>query len=469
MTDATFDIVIIGAGSGGITAANFAAKLGARTALVEKDRIGGDCTWTGCVPSKALLKAAKVAHDARTASQYGISVSPPTVDMAQVKRYVAAAIGQVYEYETPDTFENAGVEVIHASAQFLDAETIRTGDRIVKARAFLITTGARPIVPYIPGLDKTQFITYEQVFDIDRLPKTMTIIGGGPIGVEMAQAYQRLGSQVTVVDVAFLPREEPEARELMLEVLRNEGVRYLEGLATAVGPDGGEIVIDTPSGQSRSELLLVATGRAPNLGALGLEKAGVRHSSQGIEVDDHLRTSVRHIYAAGDVTGGVQFTHFAAWQAFQAVRNALLPGHSSGFTSTVPWVTYTDPEIAHIGLTEEVARERFGDAVGVHRQEMSHVDRAVCENDTRGFLKVVTTSDGTILGATIVASRAGEVVTEFVFAIEKKLRLRDLAGTIHPYPTYSTAVGQLAADDAVNRTLAGTKGKVIRGISKLVR
>ncbi len=469
MTESTFDLVIVGAGSGGITAANFAAKLGARTALVEKDRIGGDCTWTGCVPSKALLKAAKVAHAARTAAHYGITVSPPIVDMVRVKQYVASAITKVYEYETPQTFEEAGVEVINAAAQFVDSQTMRAGDRLLKAKAFLITTGARAMVPPIPGLEKTRFITYERIFDIDRLPETMAIIGAGPIGVEMAQAYQRLGSQVTLIDVALLPREEPEARELILEVLRDEGVRYLEGLATAVRSDGNEVVIDTPSGQNRSELLLVATGRAPNLGALGLEKAGVRHSPKGIEVDDHLRTSVKHIYAAGDVTGGFQFTHFAAWQAFQAVRNALLPGHNSGFTLTVPWVTYTDPEVAHIGLTEAAAREQFGDAVRVYSRGMDHVDRAVCENDIRGFLKVVTTSDDVVLGATIVASRAGEVVTEFVVAMEKKLRLRDLAGTIHPYPTYSTAVGQLAADDAVDRTLAGTKGKLIRGISKLVR
>ncbi len=421
------------------------------------------------MPSKALLKAAKVAHEARTAGQYGINVSPPTVDMPQVKQYVAAAIAQVYQYETPATFEEAGIEVIHAGGQFVDPETLRAGDRLVKANAFLITTGARPIVPPIPGLDQAPFLTYEQIFDVDRLPPTMAIIGGGPIGVELAQAYQRFGSQVTLIDAAILPREEPEARELLLEVLREEGVQYLEGLATAVRSEGSHVVIDTPSGQNRSELLLVATGRAPNLGTLGLENAGVRHSPKGIEVDDHLRTSVRHIYAAGDVTGGFQFTHFAAWQAFQAVRNALLPGHSSGFTRKVPWVTYTDPEIGHIGLTEEKARQRFGDAVQVHRRDMIHVDRAVCENDTRGFLKVVTASDDTILGATVVAARAGEVITELVVAIEKKLRLRDLAGTIHPYPTYSTAVGQLAAGDAVDQSLAGTRGKVIRGISRLLR
>ena len=325
------------------------------------------------------------------------------------------------------------------------------------------------MVPPIPGLEKTRFITYEQIFDSDRLPTTMAIIGGGPIGVEMAQAYQRLGSQVTVIDVALLPREEPESRGLILEVLQHEGVRYLEGLATQVRTDGSDVIIDTPSRQCRAKLLLVATGRAPNLAALDLEKAGVGHSPKGIEVDDQLRTSVKHIYAAGDVTGGFQFTHFAAWQAFQAIRNALLPGHRSGFTHAVPWVTYTDPEIAHIGLTEAEARLQFGKGVRVHRQEMSHVDRAICENDTQGFLKVVTASDDTVLGATIVASRAGEVITEFVIAIEKKLRLKDLAGTIRPYPTYSTAVAQLVTDVAVEQTLAGTQGRLIRGISKLLR
>ncbi len=469
MTESEFDLAIIGAGSGGITAAKFAAKLGARTVLVEKGRIGGDCTWTGCVPSKALLKVAKVAHQSRIASRYGITVSAPTVDMARVRDYVTSAIENVYQFETPETFEQSGIEVISAPARFVDAGTIRAGDHVLKAKAFLITTGARPMVPPVAGLDQTPFITYEQIFDNQRLPRTMTIIGAGPIGVEMAQAYQRFGVRVTLIDIELLPREEPEARRIILETLQAEGVRYLEGLATKVYRGGDEVVIETASGQTRSELLLVATGRAPNVEGLGLEEAGVRYSTKGIEVDDRLRTNVAHIYAAGDVTGGYQFTHFAAWQAFQAVRNALLPGHSSGFTQNVPWVTYTDPEVAHIGLREEEARKRFPDAVHVHRHEMDHVDRAVCEDDTRGFLKVVTKSDDTILGATIVASRAGEVITEFVIAMDNKLRLSDLAGTIHPYPTYSTPVQQLGADVAVERALDGARGKVIRGISKLIR
>ena len=450
-----------------MTAANFAARLGARTALVEKGRIGGDCTWTGCVPSKALLKAARVAHEARTASNFGIALPPPLTDMAEVKRYVTAAIRNVYQYETPEIFEQAGIRVIKGLARFVDPETLRVGDRLIKAKTFLITTGARPVAPPIRGLEKTPFINYEQIFDNERLPRTMSVIGAGPIGVEMAQAYQRLGSQVTLIDIELLPRDEPEAQEIILGILRDEGVSYLQGLATEVYQDGNHVVVDTPSGQSRSELLLVATGPSPNLKSLDLEKAGVRHSVAGIEVNDRLRTSADHIYAAGDVTGGHQFTHFAAWQAFQAVRNALLPGHSSGFTQTVPWVTYTDPEVAHIGLGEEEARERFGDSIRVYRQGMDRVDRAVCEDDTRGFLKVVTKSDGIILGATIVAARAGEVITELALAIERKLRFRDLASTIHPYPTYSSVVQQLAADVAVDQTLTGIQGKLIRGLSKL--
>lgn len=469
MTESTFDIAIIGAGSGGITAAKFAAKLGAKTALVEKGRIGGDCTWTGCVPSKALLKAAKVAHATRTAAHYGVTVPPPTIDMARVKQYVESAIQAVYQYETPETFERAGIEVIHAAAQFLDARTIRAGDRTLKAKAFLITTGAGPMVPPIPGLDEVGFITYERIFENDHLPETMVVIGGGPIGVEMAQAYRRFGSRVTIVDVRLLGKDEPEARDLLSRVFDQEGIRFVRGLVRAVRPDGDSVVVETPDGEERGELLLVATGRAPAVDGLELENAGVRYSPKGIPIDNQLRTNVKHIYAAGDVTGGHQFTHFAGWQAFQAVRNALLPGHSSGFTDTVPWVTFTDPEVAHVGLTEEQARKQFGDAIHVHMRPMKQVDRAICENDAEGFLKVITRTDDTILGATVVAGRGGEVITEFVSALQNKLRLKDLAGVMHPYPTYSTAVQQMAADATVDHTLAGTPGKVIKGLSKLVR
>lgn len=460
-----YDLVIVGAGSGGLTAAAFAARLGARVALVEKHRIGGDCTWTGCVPSKALLKAAKVAHEVRTAVHYGILADPPYTDMAKVRDYVQQAIGQVYRFETPEELERQGIEVIFGAARFLDAATLSAGDRTIRSRRFLLTTGARPRVPSIAGVNEVPYITYEQIFDNDRLPRDMIVVGAGPIGMEMAQAYQRLGSQVTVVAETLLPKEEPEVGDLMRRVLESEGMRFLWGRARRARRDGSGVVIETDGGKARADLLLIASGRTPATAGLDLEKAGVRYSDRGIPVDDRLRTNVRNIYAAGDVAGGYQFTHFAGWQAFQAVRNALLPGSSSGFTGLVPWVTFTDPEVAHVGFTEQQARAKFGGAVQVRRWEMDHADRAVCENDRNGFVKVIVNRNGALLGATVVNARAGETITEVTVAMKQKMKIADVAGVIHAYPTYSTPIQQLAAEIAVAKALSGVAGKWIRRLS----
>lgn len=464
-----FDLVILGAGSGGLTAAGFAAQLGAKVVLVEKNRIGGDCTWTGCVPSKALLKAAKVAHEIRTASRFGISTNQPVVEMATVRAYVRHAIEQVYQFETPDELHKRGIEVMQGAGRFIDPQTIQVGDQLVHGRAFLLTTGARPRVPCIEGLRDVPFLTYEQIFDNDRLPRSMIVIGGGPIGMEMAQAHQRLGSEVIVVADRLLPKDEPEAREVMRRVFEREGARFLWGRAKSVRKQDGEIVVASDGEEARGDLLLIASGRQPAVAGLDLEKAGVAYSEKGIPVDAHLRTNVKHIYAAGDVTGGHQFTHFAGWQAFQATRNALLPGSSPGITDLVPWVTFTDPEVAHVGLTEEQARSKYGESVTVYRWEMTHTDRAICEDDRDGFIKLITKRDGSLLGATVVNVRAGETITEFIVAMKHGLKVSDLAGAIHAYPTYSTPVQQLAAEMATEHTLAGVSGKIIRGISKIIR
>jgi pyruvate/2-oxoglutarate dehydrogenase complex dihydrolipoamide dehydrogenase (E3) component len=464
-----FDFVIVGAGSGGLTAAGFAVQLGARVALVEKNRIGGDCTWTGCVPSKALLKAARVAHEIRTASRFGIRANPPVVEMANVRAYVRHAIEQVYRFESPEELQKRGIEVIQGAGHFIDAQTARVGDQLVRGRAFLITTGARPRIPSIEGLRDVPFLTYEQIFDNDRLPRSMIVIGGGPIGMEMAQAYRRLGAEVSLVADRLLPKDEPEAREVMRRVFEREGVRFVWGRAKSVRKQGDEIVVTTDDEEVSGDLLLIASGRQPAVAGLDLEKAGVAYSEEGISVDSRLRTNVKHIYAAGDVTGGYQFTHFAGWQAFQATRNALLPGSSSGLTDLVPWVTFTDPEIAHVGLTEEQARSNLGESVSVHRWEMTHTDRAICEDERAGFIKLITKKDGSLLGVTVVNARAGETISEFIVAMKHGLKVSDLAGAIHAYPTYSTPVQQLAAEMATEHKLAGVSGKIIRGISKIIR
>jgi pyruvate/2-oxoglutarate dehydrogenase complex dihydrolipoamide dehydrogenase (E3) component len=389
--------------------------------------------------------------------------------MSRVREYVKGAIQQVYQFERPEELQREGIDVVIGGARFLDADTIAVSELLIHAKTFLVTTGAHPFLPPIAGLNDVPFLTYEQLFDNDQLPPTMIVVGGGPIGMEMAQAYQRLGSQVMVVAEKILPKEEPEARTVMQSVFEREGIRFVWGRAASTHKDGGRIVVRTGAEEVRGDSLLIASGRRPFVASLDLDKAGVHFTERGIPVDDHLRTNIKNIYAAGDVVGGYQFTHFAGWQAFQAVRNALLPGSTSGFTDLVPWVTFTDPEVAHVGLTEAQATEKHPDSISVYRWEMARTDRAVCENDTEGFIKLVTKKDGAILGATIVAGRAGEAITEFILAIKQGMTIADLPGAIHAYPTYSTAIQQMAADIAVDDRLSGASGKIILGLSKFVR
>lgn len=463
-----FDLVVIGGGSAGLSGADFAAKLGARVALVERHRIGGDCTWTGCVPSKALIKAAKIAHEAKRAAAFGIEAGSPRqqqqqqrADMARVHAYVQQAIGRVYQDETPQALESRGISVFLGAAEFVDPHAVRAGERTIRANHFIIATGARPRIPEIPGLSGVPYVTYESFFDRDRLPEHLVVLGAGPIGLELAQAYRRLGAEVSVVGEEFLPREEPEVRRLMERLLGNEGVQCVPGKALSVHrTDGERIALSTKEGDVTGDLLLVATGRQPNVAGLGLDRAGVAHSGRGIEVDRCLRTSARHIYAAGDVIGGPQFTHLAAWQCFQAVRNALLPGSTRAVPDALPAVTFTDPEVAHVGASEADARASRGDQVRVHLWDMDHADRAVCDGETEGFIKLVTRAGGTILGATIVAARAGEMISELALAVDKRLTVADVAATIHPYPTWSTALQQLAARAAVESFIGGAAGKI---------
>src|SRR5260370_30142729 len=267
-----FDLVIIGAGSGGLTAAGFAAQLGAKVALVEKNRIGGDCTWTGCVPSKALLKAAKIAHEVRTASRFGITDNPPIVEMPKVRAYVQRAIQQVYQFEGPEELRKQGIDVIQGAGRFVDSRTIAVGQQLVRSKSFLLATGARPQIPPIAGLNEVPFVTYEQIFDNDRLPRAMMVVGGGPIGMEMAQAYQRLGAQVAVLANRLLPKEEPEVREVMQRVFEREGVRFVWGRAKSARKEGDEIVVATEREEARGELLLIASGRKPTVAGLDLQK-----------------------------------------------------------------------------------------------------------------------------------------------------------------------------------------------------
>ena len=468
----SYDLVIIGGGSAGLTAAGFAVQLGSRVALVESNRTGGDCTWTGCVPSKTLLKAARVAHQMRTASRHGLESVEPVVDLSSVMAHVRAVVSDVYEQESPEALRADGIDVFTSAARFLNPHTISAGEDVLSARRILIATGAHPFLPPVEGLESVGCLTYESVWDLEVLPRHLLVLGAGPIGCEMAQAFRRLGSAVTLMEATdrILPRDDEEASLVMASRFADEGIdiRFNAELERA-WRDGDGVHVVASGDEVVTDALLVAVGRRPNVNGLDLDSAGVRYDDGGVQVDERLRTSQAHIYAAGDCAGGYQFTHYAGWQGFMAVRNAFLPGSKKAVTERVPWTTFTDPEVAHVGLTKSQARERFGDSVMTCDWPMAQVDRARSEGDTDGFLKIVHKRDGTLLGVTIVAARAGEMIHEWTIALDRGMKVGDLANTIHVYPTYSTASMQAAAHIRVEQLMTGRSGRVIRGLSRLIR
>jgi len=470
MSTPEYDLAILGAGASGLIAADFAIQLGARTALLDKGPIGGDCTWTGCVPSKSLIKVASVAHLARIGERYGILNSAPSVDMPRARDYLRRTIQQIYAPTTPEALREKGLHVYIGTSRFLNERTLQIGNDAIRARKTLINTGAQPRVPSISGLNDVPYSTYLNIFDNDGLPAHLIVIGGGPIGCEIAQAYRRLGSQVTIIAERLIPREDAEVSQLLEVIFAEEGIQRIPARAELVRKEQEMITVDTNAGEVAGDLLFVATGRAPVVKELGLERAGVRYSERGIAVDKYLRTSVRNIYAAGDVISGPQFSHLAGWQGFQAVRNALLPGNNAGFSEAMPRVTFTTPEIAQVGVSEETARQRYRrDQLQIMTFDINKVDRAVNEDDRRGLIKIVARTNGVILGATIVGERAGEAITEIAVAMRHKLKLSALASTIHPYPTYSTGIQLLSTRMAVERAFSGSSGKIIRGLSSLWR
>lgn len=469
MSTPEYDLAIVGGGAAGLIAADFAVHAGAKAVLLENDRIGGDCTWTGCVPSKSLIKVATVAHHARIAARYGVHVTPPAVNMAEVRSYMQGTIEQIYAPTEPDNLRRKGMNVLLGPTRFLDSHTLQVGEQRIWARKILICTGAEPKIPTVSGLDAVPYATYQQIFDNDRLSQHLLVIGGGPIGCEIAQAYRRLGSEVTIFAERLLRSEEPEVSVIMGKVFAQEGIRQIAARAKTARRNGDGITIESGSGSATGDLLLVAVGRVPRVQGFGLEAAGVHCSEHGIQVNEHLQTSASHIYAAGDVIGGPQYSHLAGWQGFQAVRNALFPGNNRGSTDALPRITFTAPEVAQIGLTEQAARERFRGDLQIKAFDIGRVDRAVNEDDHLGLLKIIARRNGLIVGASIVGERAGEAITEISVAMRNRLSLSDLAATVHPYPTYSTGVQLLATTMAIERSFSGTSGKLIRGLSALWR
>lgn len=455
--DCTHDVVVLGGGAAGLTAAGIAASLGAKTALIERGPLGGDCTWHGCVPSKTLLKSAKIAHHVRHASRYGLIDQPAKLDFGAVMEHLRTVRQEVYdEADDPSIYEAMGVDVISGDARFLDEHRIEIArddghTQRVSARYIIIAAGASAAAPPIDGLEDVDYLTSETLFDLDTLPERLAIVGAGPIGTEMAQAFQRLGAQVTVLDRSgrILAKDDPELAEMLRQTLQKEGVEYVFGAdVKRVAQPNGTIQIEVEqNGEARTleaDALLLATGRAPNMEGLRLEAAGVERTKEGITVSDRCRTSQRHIYAIGDVTGRYQFTHMSEHMAKVATTNALLKVPMKIDDRHVPWVTYADPELAHVGATEAQLQEK-GARYEVYRFPYSKLDRALTESETTGLVKVYATKwTGRILGASILGERAGDLICEYALAMKNGVTLRQIADTIHPYPSYGLGVRRAA-------------------------
>ena len=459
-----YDLVIVGMGSAGMVGAEFAATIGLRVAAVDRNRVGGDCLWTGCVPSKALLASAKAAHTMREAHRFGLPAVDPEIDTARVWERIRAVQEQVASTDDdPERYRAMGVDLVFGPARLVGPNTVRVlgvgGDALgsqdteLEARCILICTGSRPAVPAVEGLADAGFLTSETLWDLERAPASLITIGGGPIATEMAQAFARLGTKVTVLqkDGRLLIRDEPDLVAVLTGVLAEEGVdiRVNVAIDRVTVARGRKLVHGSEDGvpaRWEADELLVAAGRRPNIEGLGLEELGVRVGRRGIEVDERMRTSVPSVYAVGDVAGRFLFTHSAGYEAVRAIRDAFYPGKGK-VTSFVPWCTFTDPELAHAGLTQEEAEARYGPDVEVWRMDLTHSDRARADSSAEGAVMVVTTK-GRVVGAHILAPRAGEMIQELALAINEGMRLSELASLVHVYPTLSTSVGQLAGEAA---------------------
>ncbi len=443
-----FDIAIIGAGSAGLSVAAAAAQFGEKVVLFEKGEMGGDCLNTGCVPSKALLAAAKAAQAHRSSAQFGVTPDDPKIDFAKAMAHVESVITTIAPLDSQERFEGLGVKVVRAPVRFKGVNYLEAKGQDYSARRIVIATGSRAGVPPIPGLDTVAFFTNETIFKNRELPKHLIVIGGGPIGMEMALAHRRLGSEVTVLE-AFQPlaKDDPELTKVVLGSLTGEGIVIRGGIKIErieKTKSGLRVIAENNEIIDGSHLLLAA-GRVANVEGLHLEKAGIEYSKRGITVDKGLRSvSNKFVYAAGDVAGGLQFTHVAGYHAGLIIRNALFRLPVKNRTDIIPWVTYTDPELAHVGLTEKDAKAQHGDSIRVLRWQFHENDRALAEGKSKGLVKVITAKNGRILGCSIVGPNAGDLIAMWTLAITQKLKVSAIAGMVLPYPTLGEA-GKRAA------------------------
>ncbi|MEC8202657.1 MAG: FAD-dependent oxidoreductase [Pseudomonadota bacterium] len=435
------DICVIGAGSGGLSVAAVASQMGADVVLLERGIMGGDCLNYGCVPSKALLAAGHKAEELRTSAAFGIEAADPKIDFAKVNEHVHSVIAAIEPNDSVERFEGLGVRVIQEAGTFVGPREVEAGENSIHAKYFVIATGSSASVPPIPGLAETPYLTNETIFELKECPAHLVIIGGGSIGCELAQAHRRLGARVTVLEMFnVLAKDDPEAAEVVRLQLLREGVELREGVKIE-GVSGSEGAISVTLGfEGETQVvegsrLLIAAGRSPNVEGLGLEAAGISYSDKGIEVDARLRTSNKRVFAIGDVSGGLQYTHVAGYHAGIVIRNAMFKLPAKADHRAVPRVTFTDPELANVGLTELQAKESLGDDIRILRWPFAENDRAQAERRTDGFIKVIADKKGRMHGACIVGAHAGELIFPWALAVHKRMKVGAIAGSIAPYPT----------------------------------
>lgn len=464
-----FDSVVIGGGAAGLTASGICANFGAKTMMIERHKLGGDCTWTGCVPSKVLLKAGKVAQQIREAGKYGLIDGEPDIDFKKVIEHVDEVRKEVYEdADRPEIFEDMGIEVVEGDAKFLNAHTIEiqlnNGEtRRVTSRFFFIAAGGSAFVPPIEGIESVDYLTNDGLFEIKELPEELVIIGGGPIGTEMSQAFTNLGSKVTVIDMAdkIMMNDDPELTEILFEELKKQGVMYelgasVKSISEADGKVNVHIEIEGEEKIVSGDKLLMATGRKPNLDGLGLDEASVEYTKKGITINDSCRTNKKNIYAIGDIASKYQFTHMSEHMAKIATSRAMLKIPMKMDLKHITWATFTSPEVAHVGATEKELNEK-GEKFEVYRFPYSKIDRAVTEGESVGLIKIFAKKfSGKILGASVVGAHAGEFISEYAVAMKNGVSLRNIADTMHPYPSWGLGARRAADQWYIKNQSAGT-------------
>jgi len=469
MANYEFDIGILGGGSAGLTIAAGAAQLGAKTLLVEKKALGGDCLYFGCVPSKTLIRTAHVYHLIKSATKFGLpGANVPAVDFDGVTKRITSVIGRIESHDSVDRFCRLGARVEFGSPAFTDEHSIRLEGKEYSAKYWVIATGSSPAVPRIPGFDKTPYLTNRDLFSLDHLPRSMIMLGGGPIGIEMAQAFSRLGSRVTVVQRGdqILAKEDKDMADEVMNVLRAEGVEFYLNAETLEARDlGAEKELTVKVGEEtralRAEVILAALGRDANLDGLGLEAIGVDFDKRGLKVDHRLRTNLPHIYAAGDTTGGYQFTHAAGYEGGIVVANAIFRIPRKADYTFLPWCTYTDPELASIGMNEKAAKAA-GIRCSVWTETFSDNDRSLAEGEETGKIKMLLDEKDRPIGVQILGPRAGDLVSEWVAALNGPVRLSTLASSVHPYPTLGEINKKVAATFLSGKIFSGTVRKGLK-------